>query len=130
MALAIWIATCVDAVKYLGSRLFLYIVIGAFAAALLCGFIRFLRRASLADIYPSLILDAWFLVRFIFIPAVFVLAIFWLLAWVLGLGFTGALGEATMLTLLHGTLAILLTSAAADLAAAIKGPGRAPPGGG
>lgn len=128
MALAIWAATRIDnAFRYLGNPLFLQIFIGLFVAALLGWVIRLFRRASLADIHPGLILDLWFLVRFTVIPATFLLSLFWGLAWLLGLGIAHTLGEAVLLTLLHGTAAILLTAAVADLAAAIRGPGRDPP---
>lgn len=128
MVLAIWIATRIDNVfHYLGSPLFVRLFIGLFAAALVSWIIRCVRRASLADIHPSPILDAWFLARFTVMPAVFLLGLLWLLAWALGLGFAQTVGEAVLLTVMHGAAAILLTSAVADLAAALRGPGRAPP---
>lgn len=128
MALSIWAATRIDnAFRFLSNGPFLQIFIGLFAVALICWIARSVRRATLADIHPGLVLDLWFLVRFTVIPALFLLGLFWLLAWALGLGFTHTLGEAVLLTLLPGTAAILLTSAIADLAAAIRGPGRAPP---
>ena len=128
MVLAIWIAARIDNVfHYLGSTLFIQVYIGLFAAALASWIIRSVRRASLADIHPSPILDAWFLARFTVMPAVFLLGLMWLLAWALGLGFSRTLGEAVLLTVMHGSAAILLTSAVADLAAALRGPGREPP---
>ena len=128
MVLAIFAATRIDnAFRYLGNPLFLQIFVGLFAAAFICWIARLVRRASLADIHPGPILDAWFLVRFTVIPATFLLGLAWGLAWMLGLGVAHTLGEAVLLTLLHGTAAILLTAAIADLAAAIKGPGREPP---
>ena len=128
MVLAVWIAAQVEKpFRYLGAGALIWIVGVLVAATVLAMIFRLVRGASLADIHPSRILSAWFLVRFAVIPATFLLVLFWLIASAAGLGFAGTLGEAAMMTVLCGTAAILLTSAVADAAAAIKGPRREPP---
>lgn len=127
MVLAVWVAALVEKpFRYLGDWGFVWTVGVLVAAAILAMIFRLVRGASLADIHPGWILGAWFLVRFAVIPATFLLALFWLIASAVGLGFAGTLGEAAMMTLLYGTGAILLTSAVADAAAGIRGPRRAP----
>ncbi len=128
MALAIWIAALVDRpFRYFSGDTLLWIVGILVAATVAAMVFRLARGASLADIHPSRILDAWFLVRFAAMPATFLLFVLWLIASAAGLAFAGTLGEAAMITVLFGLAAILLTSTIADTAAAIRGPGRAPP---
>lgn len=128
MALAIWIAARVGhAIEFLRSWPFSLVVVGLFAAASVCIVVRVARRASLADLRPGAILYAWFLVRFTFLPAMALLALFWLIAWALGLGVAVTLGNAARLTVMIGIALILLTSILADLALVMKGPGREPP---
>jgi len=128
MVLAIWVAALVE---HLIGHLSNGAVLWTFAILLGCGLlamvIRIVRGGSLADLGPGWVLSAWFLVRFAAIPATFLLALFWLVASVIGLEAAGTLGEATLLTLLFAAAMIMLTSAMVDLAAAIKGPGQSPP---
>lgn len=113
--------------RFLSDWGFVWVVGALVTATILAMVFRLVRRASLADVPPGWILGAWFLVRFAFMPATFLLALFWLIASAAGLWFAGTLGEGVMLTLLYGLVAILLTSILADVAAGIRGPGRAPP---
>ncbi len=128
MVLAIWVAALFDrSVDYLSSGPFLRVFTGLFVAALVCICVRAVRRTSLADIRPGPVLYAWFLARFVFLPATVLLGLFWLLAWAFGLSFAVTLGDAAQLALMNGMVAILLTSILADLTAAIKGPRPEPP---
>ena len=128
MVLAIWSAARVGhAIGFLRSWPFSLVILGLFAAASVCIVVRLARRASLADLRPGAILYAWFLIRFTFLPAMALLALFWLIAWALGLGVAVTRANAAHLTVMIGIPLILLTSILADLALVIKGTGREPP---
>ena len=122
MALAIWIGASVEHIHFN-----LWLLGGLFGAAVLAAILRIARRASLASLRGSPILALWLATRFLLTPALFLIALAWLVCWVFGLAAEPALLKALTLAAVYGGAAILVTSVLADLTAAIKGPGRAPP---
>ena len=130
MALAIWLAARSTRISfYVEIDTFFWITLGLFVGAFLAMFFRWRRRASLADIAGTPILDAFLLVRFVLAPAGFLLLIFSLLASMIGLDFSATLWIATIYIFTYGLQALLLTSLIAELAAAVKGPRRDSPAG-
>jgi hypothetical protein len=126
MVLAIWIAARVG--QFVPDQLtFLWIFGGTVVAVIVARIICLARRASLADIVGGRIMGLWFLARFVFVPAAFLLGLFTLIARLANLGVTNTLLLATLYVAAYGAQAILVTSILADLAAAIRGPDRAPP---
>lgn len=125
MVLAIWIAARLGHF-YPDQWTFVWILGALAAAAVFTRIVCLVRRASLAGICGGWIMGIWFLARFVFVPAAFLLGLITLVAWTANLGFTNVLLLATIYVTAYGGLAILLTSILADLAAAIRGPDQAP----
>jgi hypothetical protein len=119
MALAIFLGTRIEHV-----HVNLWLLGALFGAALLSELVRVARRASLSVLDGSPIASLWVITRFVIVPALFFVAIFWLASWVLGLAATAPLLRALKLLSIYGAVAIMATSCLADLAAAVKGPRR------
>jgi hypothetical protein len=124
MALAILIGASVEHVHFNH-----WIIVGLVMAALLCSLVRVLRRTCLSVLAGSPIATIWVVTRFVTAPAFMVVAAAWLVSWLVGLAIAPALLKALLLLSIYGGGAILVTSILADLAAAIKGPGRGSPSG-
>lgn len=122
IAVAIWIGATVEHIHFN-----LWLLGGLAIATILAAILRLARRASLASLRGSPILALWLATRFLLTPALFLLGLAWLVCWAFGLTAAPALLNALTLTAVWGGAAILVTSILADVAAAIKGPGRAPP---
>jgi len=91
--------------------------------------LRLARRASLDVLAGSPIATIWVVARFVVSPSFFLIALAWLVCWAFGLAPQAALLKALVLLAIYGGCAILVTSALADLAAAVKGPRKEPPSG-
>jgi hypothetical protein len=117
MVLAIWIGARVEHIDFS-----YWILIGPFIAAVLAMLVRLARRASLAVLAGSPIAMIWVVTRFVVTPAFLLLALAWLACWAFGFAAQGVLLNALVLLAIYGGCAILVTSALADLAAAVKGP--------
>lgn len=120
MALAIFLGTRIEQV-----HVNLWLLGGLFGAALLSELVRVARRAHLAVLDGSPIASLWVVTRFVIVPALFFVAIAWLVSWALGLGAAASLLRALKLLAIYGAMAIMATSCLADLAAAFKGRGGA-----
>ena len=126
MVLAILAATRIGHF-YPDQWTFVWIIGGLAVAVIVARIFCLVRHASLANISGGWIMGLWFLARFVFVPAAFLLGLFTLIAWATGLGALNTLLLATIYVTTYGALAILLTSVLADVAAALRGPGREPP---
>jgi hypothetical protein len=126
MVLAIWIAARVGQF-YPDQWVFVWTLGGLAGAAVFSRILCLVRQASLARIAGGGIMGLWFLARFVFVPAAFLLGIVTLIARMTNLSVTNTLLLATIYVTAYGALAILLTSILADVAAAIRGPDREPP---
>jgi hypothetical protein len=122
MALAIFLGTRIEHVHFN-----LWLLGALFGAALLCELIRVARHANLSALDGSPIASLWVTTRFLIVPALFFVAIAWLVSWALGLAAAAPLLRALKLLAIYGAVAIVATSCLADLAAAIKGPRRDSP---
>ena len=126
MVLAIWIAARIGHF-YPDQWVFVWTLGGLAGAAVFTRIVCLVRHASLARIAGGGIMGLWFLARFVFVPAAFLLGIVTLIARMANLGVTNTLLLATIYVTAYGALAILFTSILADVAAAIRGPDQAPP---
>lgn len=122
MALAIFLGARVEHV-----HVNLWLLGGLFGAALLSEIIRVARRTNLTVLDGSPIAILWVTTRFLIVPALFFIAVAWLVSWALGLAAAESLLRSLKLVFFYGAGAILVTSCLADLAAAIKGPDRGSP---
>ena len=122
MVLAIWIGASVEHVHFN-----LWVLGGLAGGAVLAAIVRLARRGSIADLRGSPILALWLATRFLLTPALFLLTLAWLVCWLFALGTAPALLKALTFAAVYGGAAIFVTSILADLAAAIKGPGRGSP---
>jgi hypothetical protein len=124
MALAIWAGAAFEPIQFDP-----WLIIGLFAAAFLAAILRMIRRSNLASLRGSSILALWLATRFMLVPAFVLLGLAWLIGWAAGLAAAPILLNAMRLIAIYGAVAILVTAALADLAAAVKGPRRDSPAG-
>lgn len=121
MALAIWGGIAGAPILFN-----IWVPIGSLAASVLASIFRMVRRGTLATLRGSPILALWLATRFILAPAFALILFAWLVCWALGLAAADPLFDAFFLVLIYGGPAIFLTSALADIAAAINGPREEP----
>ena len=124
MALAVWIGASVEHIRFNP-----WILLILLAAALPMKTVRVMRRASIFNLRGSVVLALWLAVRFLVTPALFLVALAWLICWTFGFAATPALLNALTLIAYWGAAAILATSILADMTAAVKGPTRDPSSG-
>lgn len=120
MVLAIWIGASVEHIHFN-----LWLLGGLAGAVILSKILRLARRGSFVSLRGSPILALWLATRFLLTPAIFLIALAWVVCAVFKLAAAAALLKALTLTAFYGAAAIFATSALADLAAAIKGPAKA-----
>lgn len=116
MALAIW-----GGIAGVPIIINIWVLIGLMAASVLASILRMIRRGSLASLRGSPLLALWLATRFILAPALILIGLAWLVCWGFGLAAAAPVRDALFLLLMYGAPLIFVTSALADIAAAIRG---------
>lgn len=119
MVLAVW-GGIADAPILISLRF----LIALLAMSVLASILRMFRRGNLVVLRGSPILALWLATRFILAPAFILIGLAWAVSWLFGLAMADPLQGALLLLLVYGGSAIFVTSALADVAAAIRGPAR------
>lgn len=122
MVIAVWIGATVEHIHFN-----LWLLGGLGAGVLVARILNLIRGGCIADLSGSWVFDLWVATRFLLTPALFLLGLAWVICSVFKLAAAAVVLKALTFTAVYGCAAIFVTSLLVDLAAAIKGPDRAPP---